>query len=446
MTIDPIAHLERRLPTARVFSPGSAGFDQALRLWNAEIRTRPVAVVTPESADEVAAAVIAARESGVPVSVRGGGHDWLGRSLRDEGVVIDLSRLRGVQIVGGEARVEGGARAVDVVAAASREGQLVATGTAGVVGMAGLTLGGGYGPLLGRMGLAADRLVAAVVVTADGLIVSTDDDRELLWGLRGGGGNFGVVTSMTIKLEPGNSLTGGIVLFPGDQARDLLAAAAEILAEAPDELTVLFELATMPEVGPVVMAVPVWSGDPGESEHALARVRGIGESIMDTVACMTQPDLLALFDEQVPDGMHWDIRTRTIAHLTPEIIEVLLRAADARPGPAATIGLRHFHGAATRHPLAGSAFGRRDEHMVIEISAGWTDADEAAPFREWLHDTWSALGPHALPGGYPNFLAPARTEQVEHAYGPNRDRLIDLKERLDPDGVFSATPLPVARE
>ena len=435
--------LEERLGADRVYRPGHQAHDDALALWNGGVDARPALVVRPRDRAETAAVVTAAVASGVGLSVRGGGHDWAGRSLRDGGLVIDLGDLRGVEIVDGEAVVGGGARTADVVAAASAHGLNVATGTAGVVGLAGLTLGGGYGPLVGTAGLAADNLLGAEVVLADGRLVSTDDDPELLWALRGGGGNFGVVTQMRIRLHRDRGLVGGMVLFSFDEAETVLARYADLLADAPDELTLLLELTVVPGVGPSLLAVPVWSGEPDAAQAALDDVVALGTPLSSTIGPAAQKDLLEQFDEQVPVGRHWSLRTRSVATLTPEVVDVLIAAAQERPGPGAGLGLRHFHGAATRVGADDTAFGRRTNHVAIEISAGRGPDEDPAPYRAWVDSVSARLAPHALPGGYPNFLKADQTEQAALAYGDHAARLVEAKRTYDPTGVFTATPLPV---
>ncbi|MBK1787253.1 FAD-binding oxidoreductase [Prauserella cavernicola] len=434
--------LEQRLGADRVSRQDAQAYSDAVTLWNGAVTARPALVVRPRSSAEVATTVTAARESGAAVSVRGGGHDWAGRALRDGGVVIDLSAMREVRIAQDVAIAEGGSLAGDVVAAAAQHGANVATGTAGLVGMAGLTLGGGYGLLLGTAGLAADNLLGAEVVLADGRLVSTDEDPELLWALRGGGGNFGVVTQLRIRTHADRGLVGGMVLFPWNEAETVLARYSELIEGAPDGLTVLLELSVVPEIGPCLLAVPVWSGERQGADAALADVGKLGTPINTAVGPATQRDLLAQFDQAVPTGMHWDLRTRTIATLTPDIIDLLVGFAAARPGPGAGIGLRPFHGAATRVGADDTAFGLRTRHVVVEISAGRQADEEASAYRGWADEVRTALEPHALPGGYPNFLLPDQHDQVAHAYGAHAPRLLAAKKRYDPEHVFTATPLP----
>ncbi|TDD16075.1 FAD-binding oxidoreductase [Nonomuraea diastatica] len=434
--------LRERLRVDCVHRPGDAEYAGTSTLWNGAVTTRPALVVRPRTDAEVAAAVTAAQECGVGLSVRGGGHDWAGRALYEGGLVIDLGDMRDVRIERDTAVIGGGSLAGDVVAAAASHGANVATGTVGVVGMAGLSLGGGYGLLLGTAGLAADNLLGAEVVLADGRLVSTEDDRELLWALRGGGGNFGVVTRMRVRLHPDHGLVGGMVLFPWEEAATVLARYAELTASASDGLTLLLEMTFVPDVGPCLLAVPVWSGERRHADAAVGDVLRLGTPITSSIGPTTQKDLLEQFDQAVSNGMHWDLRTRTVSALTPEIIDLLISSAEARPGPGAGIGIRQFHGAATRVGADDTAFGLRTSHVVVEISAGRGPDEDASVYRKWAEDVRMALEPHALPGGYPNFLLPDQDEQVAHAYGTHAARLIAAKQSYDPRQVFTATPLP----
>lgn len=223
----------------------------------------------------------------------------------------------------------------------------------------------------------------------------------------------------------------------------MLDGCAELIARATRDLTLLAELTHVPDVGPCVLVVAVWSGEPDGAGPALDAVRGLGTPLVEDVKPTTQQDLLAGFDQQVPHGMHWCMRARTVRALTPEVIATLLAAAEDRPGPGAGIGMRQFHGAATDVPADATAFGRREEHVALEISAGWTDGEDPEPYVEWAEEVRRTLEPLALPGGYPNFLAPQFTDQVAASYGDHADRLRRAKARFDPDGVFTATALPI---
>jgi hypothetical protein len=350
------------------------------------------------------------------------------------------------------ATVGGGATANDLIAAAAASGQSAATGTVGAVGMAGLTLGGGYGPLNGVAGLAADNLLGAEVVLADGTVVTATEASEpdLLWALRGGGGNFGVVTSMTVRLHQVPVVCTGQVIFPFGQARDVLAGFGELIAGAPDELTVQAGFLSAPDGTPVLFFLPTWSGAPDDSAPWVKRLESLGTPVMSAVGPAEYGEPLRRGDQMFArDGRHYAIRTRNLAALTPQTVDALVAAAAARTSPLSAINMHHFHGTAARVPLPATPFGVRQPHLMAEIIASWRpvagqDSDTAAAHRRWADTTAEQLSPHALPGGYPNLLTADEPDRVAHAYGPNTPRLIAVKQAYDPGNVFTATPLPGA--
>src|ERR1700753_1986948 len=274
--------------------------DGELEIWNGAVSVRPAAVRRCADPVQVSEAVQRARADGLPLSVRGGGHDWAGRAVRDGGLVIDLRGMRGVEVNGDVATVGGGATSADVVAAAAATGRSAATGTAGAVGLAGLTLGGGYGPLCGVAGLAADNLLSAEVVLADGTVASPREASEpdLLWALRGGGGNFGVVTSMRVRLHPIANVSKGTIFFPFAQAPSVLAAFAELTADAPDELTIAAAVISTPDSAPVVLVSPVWCGDSGEGAYWVKRCADLGVPVMSAAERVGYGELLRRADQK----------------------------------------------------------------------------------------------------------------------------------------------------
>ena len=436
--------LRAQLDTDRVVMSGPL-FDESRRIWNGAVDHRPKLIVCAVTPADVQAAVRAARAHQLPLSVRGGGHDWAGRSMRDGGLVIDLTGMREVE-VDADARiavVAGGATAGDVIEATVPFQLVAATGTVGSVGMAGLTLAGGYGPLNGRFGLALDNLVGADVVLADGRLVTVDTthDPELYWAIRGGGGNFGVVTSMRIRLHPLERLLAGFILFPWSQMTEVMSGLSGVLAAAPDELTVQSGVIAGPDGSPALFLSPAWSADLAAGEKAIQELQGLGSPMVSQVAPMSYDALLGLFDAYIVPGNHHAIKTRTVASLTPDVIAALADAGSALPSPQTGIAVHHFHGAATRVPLESTAFGLRQDHFVFEIVAAWEPGDGSI-HRAWTELVSAALAPSALPGGYPNLLGPDEHEQIAKAYGHNTERLRRAKKLFDPDGVFTATPLP----
>lgn len=422
-------------------------YEQIRQVWNGAVDHRPALIVRCETSADVQAALRAARSHHLPLSVRGGGHDWAGRALRHGGLVIDLSGMRHVTVDAGAriATVAGGATAGDVITTAAPHDLSAATGTVHSVGMAGLTLGGGYGPLLGRFGLALDNLLSAEVVLADGRLVTTDSthEPELYWALRGGGGNFGVVTSLRIRLHPVPQVLAGFIMYPWSQAAEVWNRLRAALAAAPDELTVQSGALTGPDGNPALLFAPVWSGDLAQGEQAVDELGRLGTPLPSQVAPMAYADMLALYDAWATRGRHYAIRTRTVANLTPDVISTLVEAGSTMTSPLTGVLLHHFHGAATRIPGDATAFGIRRDHFLVEMVAAWEPDDaDSARHRVWTESVSTALARQALPGGYPNLLGPHEHDQIAYAYGHNVARLRAAKTRFDPDGVFFATPLP----
>jgi len=441
--------LRTALP-GRVALPGEELYDKGSQVWNGAVRHRPAMIAFCNKPEDVQAAVRAARHHGLTLSVRGGGHDWAGRALRNGGLVIDLTGMRDVAVDprARVATVAGGALAKDVAAAADAHGLVAALGNCGTVGMAGLTLGGGYGPLSGTCGLAADNLLGADVVLADGRRMATgpDVEPELFWALRGGGGNFGVVTSLRVRLHPARDMLAGTILYNWSDADAVLRRYASFAATAPDELGVAVGTTTGPDGKPVVMVIGLWNGDQSRGERVMKDLQAFGTPQFAQVGPATYTDLLAQFDGWVEAaaGCHWELRTRSLSALTAGAAEAVMAAKARAASPHCAVFWHHFHGAATRMAPDGAAFGLRREHFMVEIVAGWQpDGDDGTTHRRWAYDLWQSLAPFALPGGYANLLGPDNREQATWAYGGNAARLRVLKHRFDPNGVFtSAIPLP----
>jgi FAD/FMN-containing dehydrogenase len=437
-------HQLRSSTRGAVVSQDQAGYDEARRLWNGAVDARPAVIARCEGQDDVAAALRVAREHGLALSVLGGGHDWAGRALNDGGLVIDLRAMRAVRIDAdaGVAVAQGGATAGAVVAAARPFGLAPVTGTVKAVGMAGFTLGGGYGPLCGKHGLGVDNLVGAEVVLADGRIVTADHAQEadLFWALRGGGGGFGVVTGACYRLHRLGPVLAGLILFDLKDAAAVLCGYQELIAAAPDELTVMSGFLSGSDGRPLLFLFPTWSGEQAEGERAIARLEQLGTPVMTQVASMAYEDALGMFDAQVVNGRHHLLRTRWLSELTDEIAAILIEAASVVSSPLSMIAVHHFHGAAARVATPETAFGLRRNHLLVEIIAAWEPADprELSRHEAWADGVSEALTTFALPGGYPNLLAPEDYERVKAAYGPHAGQLLELKRRYDPDGLFAS--------
>jgi FAD/FMN-containing dehydrogenase len=371
-----------------------------------------------------------------------------------DGIVIDLSGMKEVAVSRDSLTVwiAGGTRALDLLAVTDPLGLAGVTGSCGAVGMAGFTLGGGYGALTGRFGLGLDNLLAAEVVLADGRIVTAthDSEEELFWALRGGGGNFGVVTAMQLRLHDLPSIRSGMLLFPFAEAKAVLEGCAEIAVSAPDELSVQLGLAIGPDGTPVVMAVPSWCGRPEEGEARLAPFFRLGPPIANTVSAMPYGGRLAIFEPFIVNGRRTFMETCWLPRLDSGSIAALIQAIAAAASPGCAIFTHEFWGAAARVPVEATAFGLRRDHVLVEILA-WladgTDKLEEQRHRQWALATRRALDAGALPGGYPNLLGPGDPDRVAKSYGPHAERLSRAKQQYDPTNVFcSAIPLPVRQD
>jgi FAD/FMN-containing dehydrogenase len=348
------------------------------------------------------------------------------------------------------ARISGGARAADVLAATDPQGLAAVTGTCGGVGMAGLTLGGGYGPLIARYGLALDNLLGAEVVVADGRIVRTqhDSDEELFWALRGGGGNFGVVTAMQHRLHDLSSVCSGLLLFPLTEARAVLERCTEIAASAPEELAVQLGFFAGPDGSLVVFVAPTWCGAPHESEARVAPFLKLGTLRAGGLKAEPFGAALAVFDSLNVNGQRTFVETCSIPALDDLSIDIFIEAAAKAVSSGCMMATHEFRGAASRVPVEATAFGLRCDHVLVEIIAKHPDRpDEAERHQQWARATRHAFDAVALPGGYPNLLARSDAERAAASYGPNSARLTRAKRHYDPENMFrSAVPLPAPAE
>ncbi|MEU8214193.1 FAD-binding oxidoreductase [Micromonospora taraxaci] len=435
----------RALLGDRLHEPGDPAYATTTRLWNGAVQRSPALVAQCLDTGEVADAVRIAARCHLPLSVRSGGHDWAGRALRDGGLVLDLTGLRTVRVDPDTATVTvgGGTTAAELLAAARPYDLVVPTGVVDAVGMAGLSLAGGYGPLCGRFGLTVDNLLGAEVVLADGRRVTADPrhDAELYWALRGGGGNLGIVTELRFRAHRLPGVLAGMIMFPLAEAPDVLRGYGALVAEAPDELTVMTGFLPGPAGEPVIFVCPFYSGPDSDAGLPwMDRLRALGTPLVDQIAPMPYADALRMFDGGMVDGNHYLLRTRWLPTLTDSAVDVLVDAARQVSSPFSALAVHHFHGAATRVRLADTAFGLRTDHLLTEIIAVWAPGERVEPHREWAERTSAQLAPHALPGGYPNLLAPEETDRVRLAYGANWPRLRRAKHRYDPRELLTAVP------
>ena len=433
------------LLTGYLVLPEHAAYDHARELWNGGANKHPAALARCANVEDVVQTVRWARLNGMPLSVRGGGHDFAARALCDDGIVIDCQQMRRVSIdpLRRTARAQGGATIGDLIDAAQKYGLATTTGTISSVGLGGLTLGGGYGPLVGKHGLVSDNLLSAQVVTADGqlLTASATEHADLYWGLRGGGGNFGVVVSLEYRLHSISKVLSGLLLYPLDQAGAVLRHYNEFIKLAPDELTVQSGFIGMPDGTPALFLSPTYCGSFEEGERTLEPLRAFGRPLADQIQPIAYDALVHSIDALAPKGRHYFIQTQSLDGLGVETIEILVEQARQFSSPLSLLSFHHFHGAASRVAISETAFGLRQDHLMIEVIAAWEGQSEQDDRKhvQWAQTGSRALSPYALPGGYINFLDVTEQERVPPSFGPNYERLLDVKRAYDPDDAFHST-------
>lgn len=428
---------------------GEPGYDEARAIWNGMLDLRPAVILRCRTVEDVIAAVAIGRESGVEVAVRGGGHSLSGQSTTEGGVVIDLSSLRSVEIDAERrlARVGGGATWADLDAAAAEHGLATTGGLIPSTGVAGLTLGGGIGWLMRRHGLACDNLVGADLIAADGSRhrASHGDDEELLWGLRGGGGNFGVATTLELRLHPVATVVGGMALFPIERGREVLRAYARWTRDLPDEFTTMAAIVGAPpapfvpaeRVGtPVVAIVGGWCGAVEAGQALLQPIRALGP-FADVFGPMPYPALQGMLAGGAPAGLRNYTTSGYLPDLGDRVVDVVLAHGARLASPLSQIHLHQMGGAVARVGEEDTAYGQRRAAWTYNVLGTWIDPAEDRPSTDWVRGLRDALAPLAGDGVYVNFIGSGEEGRVRAAYDEATwRRLTALKRRLDPDNLF----------
>jgi FAD/FMN-containing dehydrogenase len=427
-----------------VLGPEDAKYDDARALYNGLIDRRPALIVRCRTKDDVVAALAVAREAGLEVSIRGGGHNVAGRAVTDGGLMIDLAEMKGIAIDpdNATATAEGGVIWGELNAAAAEHGLAVTGGLISTTGIAGYTLGGGLGWLMGKYGLAADNLLAVELVTADGDVLEVDaaSHPDLFWALRGGGGNFGVATSFTYRMHPVHTIVGGLIAHPLDAAPDMLRFYRDAVADASDDLSVFAGLVHAPDgSGAKLSAMVVFhTGDPDEAERDLEPFKAWGAPLEVEVGPMPYPLMNTILDEAYPIGsLNYWLSSFT-SGLSDELIEVVVSRFATAPSPMMAILFEHFHGAVTRIGVTETAVPHRDEGWNLLMPSVWTDPADTEANVAWTRETFAALRPHfGTTRRWLNYLGDDQAEDaIRAAYGPNYGRLREVKRQYDPDNVF----------
>ena len=430
--------------------PGEDGYEAARTIWNAMIDRRPGLVVRCLDAADVINAVKIVRDEKLLVAVRGGGHNIAGNAVCDGGLLIDLSLMRAVRIdpASRTARVEPGATLADFDKEAQEFGLVTPLGINSTTGVAGLTLGGGFGWTTRKFGLTIDNLISADVVTADAKLVraSEKENPDLFWALRGGGGNFGVVTSFEFKLHPlGPEVLSGLIVHPLEQAGELLPAFRRIAKEAPDELTTWVVMRKAPPLPflpaewhgkEVLIFAACYAGDMKDGEKALQGLRALGKPIADVISPHPFAAWQAAFDPLLTPGARNYWKSHDFADLPDAAIKVILDAVRQLPSPECEVFIAHVGGAMARVAGDATAWPNRDAHFIMNVHTRWQDKAQDRACIAWARRLFEAAAPFAAGSVYVNFMPDDENDRVEKAYGTNYGRLAEIKRRYDPANLF----------
>jgi FAD/FMN-containing dehydrogenase len=444
------AELLRTSMQGPVFTAAHPDFDDVRAVWNASIDRSPAVIARPTGVADVIAAVRFATEHDLPIAIRGGGHSFAGLGTCDDGLLIDLVLMKGIR-VDPEARVavaQGGVTWGDLDHETAVFGLATTGGLVSTTGVTGLTLGGGIGWLMRKHGLACDNVIGADLVTAAGefLHVSADSHPDLFWALRGGGGNFGVVTSLEYRLHPVETVLGGMLLYPAEAAADVLAFYEERNADEPDELCTLLEFATAPDIEevapehrgrPVLALAFCYCGPVGDGEVAIAPWRTIAPVVGDFVEPVRYVELQKLWDDDYPPGLWSYMKSHYVDDLSPSVVSALVAAGANRPTHRAFVDVHHLEGAPARVAADATAFDQRDARYVIMFGGVCDTETDLDACRTWAREHWSALATHGTGHTYVNFMSDADTSAVRAAWGAEKyERLVAVKDRYDPTNRF----------
>jgi FAD/FMN-containing dehydrogenase len=422
-----------------VLCEGDEGYEAARIVWNGMIDRKPRWIVRPHSIADVMQAVRFARESGLPICVRGGGHSVSGKSVADGALMVDLSLMKSIQVDPRRQTVvaQGGVKWGEFDAETEKYELATTGGVISSTGIGGLTLGGGIGWLMGEHGLSCDNLISADLVNAEGkhMKASAAENADLFWAIRGGGGNFGIVTAFEFQLHPLKSVHGGVVLYPRQRAAELIRQYRDITLTAPDELTAYAALMTG-HGAPLAGIAMCHSGENGSAEREVKQFLLADPPIADMTGEKKYTEIQSMLDFSAPAGLHYYFKCPFLRELTDDAIDAIIDHAASAPTEQTNVVIEHMHGAASRVPAAETAFGLRRVHYSINIVAGWDDPSLAESCIAWARSFASAMEALGASDAYVNYLGDEGAAAVKASYGSNYDRLARLKHRYDPENVF----------
>jgi FAD/FMN-containing dehydrogenase len=431
----------RQALEGHILLPDDEGYETARTIWNASIDKHPGVIARCKSAADVIHAVRFGRANDLLVAVKSGGHNVAGRALCDHGLVIDLSLMKRVSVDPATltVQVQAGALLGDLDRETHLHGLAVPSGVVSKTGIAGLTLGGGVGWLVRKYGMTIDNLLSCEVVTADAELItaSADTNADLFWGLRGGGGNFGIVTTFTFRAHPVKTVLGGMLLYPRADSRAVLRHYREFMATAPEELTAYAGLLSTPEGVPVVGVIVCYSGDLTEGARAVAPLRQFGAPMLDAIEPMPYPVMQSLIEQSFPDRSYNYWKSTFVKSFGDDVIDLLIRHMDDSTSPLTAAVVEYYAGAPTRVGHSDTAFSQRDPLFNINIATQWLNPAESNQHIHWARALFDALRPHSNGGYLPNFFSDEAPSQSRVAYGTNYARLAELKSKYDPTNFFS---------
>jgi FAD/FMN-containing dehydrogenase len=433
-----------------VLVPDDPDYEEARQVWNAMIDRRPALIVQCAHADDVPPVIRFARQYGLELSIRGAGHNIGGNALCDNGVTIDFSRMKNVRVDAGKRRayVEPGATLANLNEATQAHGLATPLGINSTTGIAGLTLGGGFGWLTRKYGMTIDNLISVDVVTADGkkIRASENENPDPFWAIRGGGGNFGVVTQFEFHLFPvGPEIVAGLIVFPFDQAKQVLTKYREFVASAPEELNVWVVLRKAPPLpflsesvhGKEIVALPIfYCGAVAEAEKLVAPLRTFGQAHGEHIGPQPYVQWQKAFDPLLTPGARNYWKSHNFTELADGALDSAIEFAGKLPSPQCEIFIGLIAGAPNRVAPNAMAYGHRDAKFVLNVHGRWDEAKDDQKCIAWARDFFRASAPYASAGAYVNFMTAEEGDRVAAAYGPSYERLVELKRRYDPENIF----------
>jgi FAD/FMN-containing dehydrogenase len=434
----------------RIVLPGDPNYDEVRKIWNAMIDRRPAVIVQCAGADDVPPAISFARENGLEISIRGAGHNIAGNALCDNGLMIDFSNMRNVRVDAAKRRayVEPGATLADFDAAVQKQGLATPVGINSTTGISGLTLGGGFGWLTGKYGMTIDNLISADVITADGkkLRASENENADLFWALRGGGGNFGVVTRYEFKLHPvGPEILAGLLVFPFKQAKQVLTQYREFIKSVPEDLSVWAVFRQAPPLlflpkdvhgKEVVVLAVFYAGDVTQGKELIEPLRRFGDPHGEHIGAQPYTEWQKAFDALLTPGARNYWKSHNLTVLSNGVLDTVIDFAGRMPSPQCEIFIGLLAGAANRVPADSTAYAHRDAKFVLNVHARWDQAADDKRCISWAREFFESSAPYASGSVYVNFMTGDEGDRITSAYGANYHRLVQIKRRYDPENIF----------